>query len=164
MIKIYILSFVIASTLCTELIGIRENQLLTQFHEFISKYNKNYKSLDEFNGRFQSFKENVGKLLKYAVTRTSNHKVVITQFFDLSPQEFERIYMKLIKTNLEFLRSETNHVIVENKKNADSFDWRGKGAVGKVKDQGMTGSSVNLVAVGNIEGQNFIKNGKFISL
>ena len=69
MLKIFIITLAIASTLCNDLAGLREDQLLTKFHEFIAKYNKNYKSLNEFNARFKAFKDNIGKLTKFSATR-----------------------------------------------------------------------------------------------
>ena len=75
MLKILILSLVIASTLFKEITEPREDELLKQFHEFISKYNKIYKSVDEFNARFQAFKDNIIILASYSVTRKSTHRI-----------------------------------------------------------------------------------------
>ncbi|XP_054257152.1 procathepsin L-like [Macrosteles quadrilineatus] len=46
----------------------------------------------------------------------------------------------------------------------DSIDWRMKGAVTKVKDQGECSSSWIFSAVGNVEGQNYMKTKKLVSL
>jgi len=48
--------------------------------------------------------------------------------------------------------------------NADSVDWRAKGAVSPVGNQLVCMSGWAFAAIGTIESANFIKNGKLIKL
>jgi len=148
-----------------------------KFSEFINKYKKVYSNVSEFLERFQIFQDNMKRVeamqkvlsLKAGVpNEEQNLQLGITQFSDLSPQEFRARYLTLKKGNTsKMLRSDKlNEVYIPTnlEDTPESFDWRDKGAVTSIKNQGMCGSCWAFSAVGNIEGQLQIKTGKAVDL
>jgi len=88
----------------------------------------------------------------------------INQFSDLTPKEFSDLYMGYIPRQNDFARSQNEHVAPEGQVLADSLDWRTKGAVTPIKDQGQCGSCWAFSTTGSVEGANQIKSGKLESL
>jgi len=116
MIKGLVLLLAITATICSELRGAANDDLLfKEFNQFLLKYNKSYSSKEEFNARFQIFKNNFVRLNTYKGTRRSTHKVGITKFFDMTPQEFRRQYTNLSLSVLELVRSKATLIRVEKK-------------------------------------------------
>jgi len=114
-----------------------EDQIKSQFADFVHKYNKVY-TADEFQTRYNNFKASLARSEKLQATSTSA-QFGITKFSDLSVDEFKNtILMRNPIVQAEKPLIPTTTLIAPGA--PATFDWRDKGAVTAVKDQEQCGS------------------------
>jgi C1A family cysteine protease len=139
-----------------------ETLLFNKFNDFLTTHNKSYATIEEFTARFQVFKSNYKKLQTFAVgDETTNYKVGVTRFADLTTQEFKRKFLNLdmgVKVHMP------KDLLSLGDEAEDSLDYRTKGVLNAVKDQGQCGSCWAFSAIGNIEPLYAIKSGKLLNL
>ncbi|XP_029163617.1 uncharacterized protein LOC114935029 [Nylanderia fulva] len=140
---------------------VRTEQL---FNEFVATYNRTYPTSEERDLRFRIFRENLDIIRLLRKTEQGTGRYGVNMFADVSREEFRWRYLGLRPD----LRSE-NDIPLRTAEIPDvelppSFDWRQKGAVTAVKDQGMCGSCWAFSVTGNVEGQYAIKHGQLLSL
>jgi KDEL-tailed cysteine endopeptidase len=124
------------------------------------------RSLDseEHAERFEIFKENV-KYIDLVNKKDSPYKLGLNKFADLSNEEFKAIYMGT-KMDLRGDRDvQSGSFMYQNSEPLPaSIDWRQKGAVAPVKNQGHCGSCWAFSTVASVEGINYITTGNLVSL
>ncbi len=154
-----------------------------EFQKTCAKYNKNYQDKKEYAKRKDLVVQNKDyieqvnserqKNATIASNKTSNYTaqtvLAINQFIDWSPEEYQSLLG--LKTNITrpFMGNYTTFV-EETPTNSTSpptpppspppkrvvpstLDWRTKGAVSRVKNQGSCGSCYSFTSVGALEAQ-----------
>jgi len=128
----------------------QENKAMIEFLKFIKDNDKSYSTVDEFEKRFDIFCIN----LKHLDKEVEHYSSVM----DLNHEEFDK-RLNLDTISFEKYASSLDKLEVDmTVPLPTSFDWRTKGAVTPVKDQGNCGSCWAFSAVANMEGQFAIKN------
>nr|BAD29954.1 cysteine protease [Daucus carota] len=144
------------------------DQLLSLYESWLVKHHKNYNALGEKETRFGIFKDNVGFVDRHNSMRNQSYKLGLNKFADLTNDEYRSLYlsgkmMKRERKNEDGFRSD-RFVFEDGDHLPESVDWRDRGAVAPVKDQGQCGSCWAFSTVGAVEGINKIVTGELISL
>ena len=92
--------------------------------------------------------------------------LAMNQYADLHNDEFRQIFNGLLPRDLSRPRNGTNVRRVNFNVNdlPATVDWRPKGVVTPIKNQGTCGSCWAFSATGSLEGQHALKTGKLVSL
>ncbi|KAI3883842.1 hypothetical protein MKW92_052532 [Papaver armeniacum] len=123
--------------------------LLQSYKALISlRKNWNQKNLDEKHRRFNVFKENV-KYIHNFNKKDAPYKLKLNKFADMTNHEFKKSYAGSKVSHHRMFRGErkpTENFMYESVTNLPaSVDWRSKGVVTPVKDQGQCGKYHNQI-------------------
>ena len=133
-----------------------------QFSNFQERFARKYETLQELENRFQVFRTNLRNIVIHNLDHNQNFTMGINQFTDLTPEEFKAQYVTGIKGKVE--SSGCGSFSSSASSAPSSIDWRNKGAVTSVKDQGQCGSCWTFSATGAVEGAWAISKGQLIDL
>ncbi|CAN1315762.1 Cysteine protease XCP1 [Linum perenne] len=142
------------------------DKLVDLFESWIEKHGKIYETIEEKLTRFEIFKDNLFHI-DQTNKRVTNYWLGLNEFADLSHHEFKKMYLGLLTPpttrdiNVEDEDEEDDTV---NNNIPKSVDWRKKGAVTPVKNQGSCGSCWAFSTVAAVEGINQIVTGNLTSL
>ncbi|CAO2813910.1 unnamed protein product [Amaranthus hypochondriacus] len=140
-----------------------EEKLHDLFVSWISKHARIYNSLEEKLLRFEIFKDNL-KHIDERNKHISSYWLGLNEFADLTHQEFKNKYMGLGVAPRRNSDSAQHFTYKDVTSIPKSVDWRKKGAVTPVKNQGACGSCWAFSTVAAVEGINQIVTGNLTSL
>jgi KDEL-tailed cysteine endopeptidase len=135
----------------------------TEFTNFQERFNKKYTSLEELESRFGIFRKNLIEILKHNSYLNETFTMSVNQFTDLTPEEFNS-FVKKSSINGPFTGYGCKSYSSSASNAPVSLDWRTKGAVTSVKDQGQCGSCWSFSATGAVEGAWALTKGQLIDL
>ena len=134
-----------------------------QFSNFQDRFNKKYDTLEELENRFQIFRENLRTIISHNLDHSQNFTMGINQFTDLTSEEFKAKYVNGKKnTQLESFGCKSFSSDAIN--TPFSIDWREKGVVNPVRDQGQCGSCWAFATTANAESVWAISSGQLLDL
>lgn len=114
------------------------DKLIELFESWMSKHGKTYKCIEEKLHRFEIFKDNL-KHIDQRNKEVTSYWLGLNEFADLSHEEFKNKYLGLQtefpRRRWSFDDSSYGDLVALPK----SVDWRKKGAVTEVKNQGSCG-------------------------
>ncbi|KAK9690912.1 hypothetical protein RND81_09G162800 [Saponaria officinalis] len=145
----------------------RTNEDLMRIYEsWLVHHRKNYNALGEKEKRFEIFKDNLAFVDEHNNNRgESSYELGLNKFADLTNEEFRSMYFgaKPRAAERKTVRSD-RYKVVDGEELPVTVDWREKGAVAHVKDQGQCGSCWAFSAIAAVEGINKIVTGDLITL
>ncbi|XP_061390016.1 putative cysteine proteinase CG12163 [Musca vetustissima] len=128
------------------------------FSKFQVKYKRRYHTTMERQMRLRIFKQNLKIIQELNANEMGSAKYGITEFADLTSTEYKQ------RTGL-WQRDPVKAALTPRAEIPDidlpkEFDWREKGVISPVKNQGNCGSCWAFSVTGNVEGLHAVKTGK----
>ena len=141
---------------------LNENEIWSHFTNFQEKFAKKYENVQELESRFTIFRENLHDIVTHNADRSQNFTMGVNQFTDLTPEEFKTQMIRGLKAPVGSFGCGTFSNSASGA--PASIDWRTKGAVTTVKDQGQCGSCWTFSSTGAMEGAWAISKGQLVDL
>ncbi|KAI4333863.1 hypothetical protein L6164_018620 [Bauhinia variegata] len=130
-----------------------------RYESWLKRYGRQYADKEEWRVRFSIYRTNV-QFIECFNAENHSYNVTDNKFADLTNEEFTSRYLGLRRR--KHLKTQFRYDKVEDL--PTSIDWREKGAVTEMRDQGRCGSCWAFSAVAAVEGINKIKTGELVSL
>jgi cathepsin L len=155
------MKYIVAVLLLVGLVSaFTEKEYQSTFMNWMNEYGKTY-AAEEFNYRYNVFKFNMDYVNRW--NAVNNETILgLNVFADLSNSEYQSLYLGTRFDASERLRKATPFTLTAPL--ADVVDWRTKGAVTAIKNQGQCGSCWSFSTTGSVEGVHFISSGTLVSL
>lgn len=159
-------SFLLSFLLFFELFFASPPHIYNLFETWCDRHGKKYSSEEEKSYRLKVFEDNYAFVAQHNGMANSSFTLALNAFADLTHHEFKASRLGLsaaAAAAIDFSRPNLQEPGPVRDIPA-SLDWRTKGTVTQVKDQGSCGACWSFSATGAIEGINKIVTGSLVSL
>jgi len=147
--------------------GRSEEEVRAMYESWMAEHGKQYNALGEKDKRFEIFKDNLKFVDEHNAAEGRSYEVGLNKFADLTNEEYRKMHLGTRidgKRRLTKGKGSDRYAVREGDDLPESVDWRAKGAVVGVKDQGGCGSCWAFSTIAAVEGINQIVTGDLISL
>ncbi|XP_068654138.1 cysteine proteinase mucunain-like [Aristolochia californica] len=142
-----------------------DTEVRALYESWLVRHGKAYNALGEKDRRFEIFKDNL-RFIDEHNTGKHTYKLGLNRFADLTNDEYRSRYLGTkpsLRNGLSWPKND-RYAYKEGEELPDSIDWREKGAVAPVKDQGSCGSCWAFSTIAAVEGINQIATNDLITL
>ncbi|KAL6227932.1 PREDICTED: senescence-specific cysteine protease SAG39-like [Fragaria vesca subsp. vesca] len=132
-----------------------------RYEQWMARHGRVFSSIDEKESRFKIFKENLAYIESSNNDASKTFRLGVNQFAHLTNEEFTSLSNGFKGHESS---TKTSSFRYENVTVPATMDWRSKGAVTPIKNQGQCGCCWAFSAVAAMEGITQLTMGKLISL
>ncbi|EDV28493.1 uncharacterized protein TRIADDRAFT_51454 [Trichoplax adhaerens] len=144
------------------------------FHQFTHQYNKTYRYRDHHqHAKRQNYFRQHLRFIQSTNRKGLKYQLKLNHFADRSDKELWNFTQRHFKLNYGKLEHDVKNFITRyklpfaldlNQSIADHLDWRDRGAISKIRDQGMCSSCWALSTTQAIESALYIQTGEKVEL
>ncbi|XP_047318994.1 ervatamin-B-like [Impatiens glandulifera] len=141
-----------------------DEEIMNIYKKWMVENGKVYNGIDEFEKRFEIFKDNL-VFIDAHNSENRTYKVGLNVFSDLTDEEYRSYYLGLkYDGDVQSVQSEPDSAVSPGEILPESVDWRTKGAVSPIRNQGQCGCCWAFSAIAAVESINKIVTGQLIDL
>ncbi|XP_052197962.1 cysteine proteinase mucunain-like [Diospyros lotus] len=144
-----------------------DEEVMGIYEEWLVKHGKAYNGLGEKEQRFEVFKDNL-RFIDEHNSQNRSYRLGLNRFADLTNKEYRSMFLGArTDAKRRFVKSKVasqRYAVRGGEELPESVDWRERGAVAAIKNQGSCGSCWAFSTVAAVEGIHQIVTGELIEL